>query len=153
MHSMNVNPIISQMATRLIPYVRAKLFQCVWLFVTPWNVVRQVPLSMGFSRLEYQSGLPCPPTRDLLDPGMEPSLLVSCIGRWVLYHYHHLGSPTAVWTGLSLFLSTHIHTLSLIWVVNFHIWNPYIFRYCIIFHWFVFTSQYLTDLLKIYDSL
>ena len=32
-------------------------FSHVWLFVTPWTVTRQVPLSMGFSRQEYWSGL------------------------------------------------------------------------------------------------
>ena len=45
---------------------------CVRLFVTPWTVARQAPLSMGFSRQEYQSGLPCPSPRDLLNPGIEP---------------------------------------------------------------------------------
>jgi len=48
---------------------------------------------MGFSRQEYWSGLPCPPPGDLLDPGIEPTSLAStCIDRWVLYHWHHLGS-------------------------------------------------------------
>ena len=42
------------------------------LFVTPWTVARQAPLSMGFSRQEYWSGLPCPPPGDLPDPGIEP---------------------------------------------------------------------------------
>ena len=35
-------------------------FSCVRLFVTPWTVARQGPLSMGFSRQEYWSGLPFP---------------------------------------------------------------------------------------------
>ena len=39
----------------------------------PWTVARQAPLSMGFSRQEYWSGLPCPPPRDLPDPGIEPA--------------------------------------------------------------------------------
>ena len=43
----------------------------VRLFVTPWTVARQAPLSMGFSRQEYCSGLPCPPPRDLPDPGIQ----------------------------------------------------------------------------------
>ena len=38
--------------------VRACVFSCGWLFVTPWTVVFQAPLSMGFSRQEYWSGLP-----------------------------------------------------------------------------------------------
>ena len=37
-----------------------------------WTVVGQAPPSMGFSRLEYWSGLSCPPPGDLPDPGMEP---------------------------------------------------------------------------------
>ena len=37
-----------------------------------WTVARQAPLSMGFSRKEYWSGLPCPPPGDLPDPGIEP---------------------------------------------------------------------------------
>ena len=44
----------------------------VWLFVTPWTVAHQAPLSMGFSRWEYWSGLPFPFPRDLPDPGIEP---------------------------------------------------------------------------------
>ena len=33
----------------------------VWVLATPWTVARQAPLSLGFSRQEYWSGLPCPP--------------------------------------------------------------------------------------------
>ena len=40
-------------------------FSCVWLCVTPWLVAHQASLSMGFSRLEYWSGLPFPPPQDL----------------------------------------------------------------------------------------
>ena len=46
-------------------------FGRVWLFVTPWTVARQAPLSMGFSRQEYWSGVPCPPPGDLPDPGIK----------------------------------------------------------------------------------
>ena len=38
---------------------------------------RQAPLSMGFPRQEYWSGLPCPPPGDLPDPGIEPTSLTS----------------------------------------------------------------------------
>jgi len=41
-------------------------------FVTPWTVACQAPLSMGFSRQEYWSGLPFPPPGDLPHPGTEP---------------------------------------------------------------------------------
>ena len=44
----------------------------VRLFLTPWTVACQAPLSMEFSRQEYQSGLPFPPPGHLPDPGIEP---------------------------------------------------------------------------------
>ena len=39
---------------------------------TPWTVARQAPLSMGFPRQEYWSGLPFPPPGDLPEAGREP---------------------------------------------------------------------------------
>ena len=44
----------------------------VGLFVTPWTVAYQAPLSVGFSREEYWSGLPFPSPGDLPDSGIEP---------------------------------------------------------------------------------
>ena len=44
-------------------------FTHVRLFETPWTVARQAPLSMGFSRQEYWSGLPFSPPEDLPDAG------------------------------------------------------------------------------------
>ena len=44
----------------------------VQLFVTLWTVAHQAPLSVGFSRQEYWSGLPFPPPEGLPDPGIEP---------------------------------------------------------------------------------
>ena len=46
-----------------------------YLFATPWTVAHRAPLSMGFSRQEYWSGLPFPPPGDLPDPGLNPYLL------------------------------------------------------------------------------
>ena len=40
--------------------------------VTPWTVACQAPLSMGFSRQEYWTGLPFPSPGDLPNPGIEP---------------------------------------------------------------------------------
>ena len=47
-------------------------FSRVQLFVTPWPVAHQAPLSMGFSGQEHWSGLPCPSSGDLPDPGIKP---------------------------------------------------------------------------------
>ena len=52
-------------------------FSLVPLFATLWTVACQGPLSMGFSRQEYWSGLPCPPPGDLPHSGMEPASLKS----------------------------------------------------------------------------
>ena len=68
----------------------------VQLFVTPWTVAHQAPLSMGFSRHEYWSG--CYfllqgifPTRDSLHLSS-----ISCIDRHIFYQLHQLGSSRLV---------------------------------------------------------
>ena len=73
------------------------------LFVTPWIVDHQAPLSMKFSRQEYWSGVPFPSPEDLPDPGIEPgspalqgySLLLS-----------HQGSPISTHWGEQLLYSS-----------------------------------------------
>ena len=52
--------------------VCVKSLSRVQLFVTPWTVAHQAPLSMGFSRQEYCSGLPFPSPGDLPNLGIEP---------------------------------------------------------------------------------
>ena len=52
-------------------------FSHIWLFATLPTVASQAPLSMGFSRQEYWSGLPRPPPGDLPDPGFEHASLTS----------------------------------------------------------------------------
>ena len=49
----------------------------VGLFVTLWTIARQAPLSMGFSRQEHWSGLPCSSLGDLPNPGIKPRSLTS----------------------------------------------------------------------------
>ena len=43
---------------------------------TPWTVAHQAPLSLGFPRQDYWSGLACPPPGDLPKPGIEPAVLI-----------------------------------------------------------------------------
>ena len=52
--------------------VKVKSLSRVRLFATLWTVAHQAPLSMGFPRQEYWSGLPFPAPGDLPDPGIEP---------------------------------------------------------------------------------
>ena len=67
---------------------------CVWLSATPWTVAHQAPLSMGFSRQEYWSGLPFP------SPGIFPTQrsnpgLPHC--KETLYQLSHQGRPLITW--------------------------------------------------------
>ena len=56
-------------------------FSHVQFVVTLWTIACQAPLSMGFSRREYWSGLPCPPSGDLPGPDQTQVSYVSRIGR------------------------------------------------------------------------
>ena len=57
----------------LPPACMPSRFSCVWLLATTWSVAHRAPLSMGSSRQEYWTGLPC----CLTDPGIEPTSLMS----------------------------------------------------------------------------
>ena len=85
---------------RSIPQVCTQSLSRVGLSVTPWAVALQAPLSMGFPRQEYWSGLPFLSPGDLPNPGIEPASPVSPALAGRLYH---LGSPnpshvTSVWS-------------------------------------------------------
>ena len=68
---------------REVPFlscILASMLSCfshIQLCVTPWTVAHQASLSVGFSRQEHWSGVPCPPPEDLPDPGIEPLSLTS----------------------------------------------------------------------------
>ena len=62
-------------------------FSHVQLFVTLWTVTCQAPLSVGFSRQEYWSRLPCPPPGDLPDQGIEPRSPVAPL--WQMDSFTH----------------------------------------------------------------
>ena len=59
----------------------------------PWTITHQDPLSMGFFRQEYWSGLPFPSPGDLPDPGIEPKCPAL---EKILYHLSHQGSIVRV---------------------------------------------------------
>ena len=63
-----------------------KLLGHVRLFAILWTVAYQAPLSMGFSRQEYWSGLPFPSPGNLPDPGIEPR---SPACTPLISHVHH----------------------------------------------------------------
>ena len=90
-------------------------FSPVQTFVTLWTF--QAPLSMGFSRQEYWSGLPFPPQGDLPDPGIEPvSLMSSALaGRFL--------TTSATWEGLKSYMTRHFtcHLLCS-WQNDYHLY-------------------------------
>jgi len=55
----------------LILFIVVQLLSHIWLFATPWTMACQDPLSMGFPRQEYWSGLLFPPPGDFPDPGIK----------------------------------------------------------------------------------
>ena len=75
---------------------------CMWvlshvqLSATPQRVARQAPLSIGFSRQEYWSGLPFPPPGALPDPGIEPVSLASPALAGRFFTTALLGKPKLV---------------------------------------------------------
>ena len=68
-------------------------------FVTPWNVAHQAPLSMGFRRQEYSSGLPFPSPGGLPNPGIKPE---SSTFAGEFSTAEHQGSPVYCVSGLLL---------------------------------------------------
>ena len=72
--------VASNGTTSFFFYGQACMLSCfshVRLFATLWTVARQAPLSMGFSRQDYWSGLPFPSQGDLPNPGIKPTSLLS----------------------------------------------------------------------------
>ena len=73
----------------------------IWLLAILWAVAHQAPLSMGFSRQEYWSGLPCSPPGDLPNPGIKPESPASLTlqtDSLPLSHRGILSSLTRDWT-------------------------------------------------------
>ena len=74
-------------------HVHAKYLQSC-LTLTVWTIARQDPMSMGFSRQEYRSGLPCSPSGVFPDPGIEPTSSVSPALQVDSLPLSHRGSRT-----------------------------------------------------------
>ena len=71
-------------------------FSRVQLFVTPQTVAHQALLTMGFSRQEYCSGLPFPPSGDLPNPGIKPISFPSSVLADMFFN------TSATWEALRL---------------------------------------------------
>ena len=82
----------------LFGYVRSYLWcvsvlSRVQLFVTPWTIACQAPLSLGFSKQGYWSGLPFPLPRDLPNPGIKPTSPTFPLLSGYISLLHNLRSP------------------------------------------------------------
>ena len=88
-------------------------FSCVKLFATLWAVASQAPLSVGFSKQEYWSRLPCTPPGDLSDPGIKPTSLTSPAGRDGQADSLPLvppGKPLCVYIYIYIYAYKYVHT-------------------------------------------
>ena len=69
-------------------------FSSVWLFATLWTIAHQAPFSMGILQARILEWAAMPSSRESFQPKDQTHIsYISCIGRWVLYHYCYLGSP------------------------------------------------------------
>ena len=93
---------------------------------TPWIVVCQAPLSMGFSRQKYWSRLPLPPPGDLPNPGIKPTSLSSSALAGGFFTTEPPGMPPGM----------------IIFVIVLGPWGPYPFILLIVF-WFPLVTSCL----------
>ena len=83
-------------------------FSSVQLFATLGTVAHQAPLSMGFSRQDYWSRLPCPPPGALPDSEIEPTSHVSFFAGWFF-----TTSATYQARNCFIYFSVYVHAQSL----------------------------------------
>ena len=88
--------------------------------VALWTIARQAPLSMGFSRQEYWSGLPCPPPGALPDSGIGPTSLMSpaLVGRFFI---NSITWEAQYCVCVYIYIYTYIHT----YIYTCHLINMY----------------------------
>ena len=91
--------------------MKVKSLSRVWLFVTPWTVAHQAPLSIEFSRQESWSGLPFLPLGDIPNPGIEPR-----VSRIAVRHFTVWATREAHWVKWVKLLS-RVQLLATLWTV------------------------------------
>ena len=123
-------------------------FNPVWLFETIWTVAHQAPLSMGFPRQEYWSGLPFTPPGDLRDPEIEPKSLVSNTGG---YNWMGLERLKVIVIFLK-FINTYYCYLFSFFTWFFFYWRIIALQFCVAFchtsTWISHRYIYISSLLN-----
>ena len=118
-------------------------FSHIQLFATPWTVARQAPPSMGFSRQEEWSGLPCPPPEDLPNPGIEsrsptlqadplpseppgkPKFYVMSIINILIFKTLNSLNDNLLWTFLPYFFKSEYCNTKSHWIMYFRCFVQY----------------------------
>ena len=121
--------------------VHAKSFQLHPTLSDPMDCTCQAPLSMGFSRQEYWSGLPFPSPGDLPDPGIKPASLKSPTLAGGFFTTTHLGSTFRI-----LF-----HTSFIVLFFSFrflHFYSLYLYLSCSCFKAVILLLRSIRILLK-----
>ena len=91
------------------------MLSCIWLFVIPWTVARQAPLSMGFSSQEYWRGLSFPSPGGLTYPKIRPVFSVSpaLAGR-----FSTAEPPGNPHIDIYTYIHMHMHAYKYIWEIE-----------------------------------
>ena len=108
------------------------LLRLIWLFAAPWTLACQAPLSMGFFRQEYSSGLPSPSPGDLPNPGIKLASLASptwegrffyCWATWeTIYINRYIRYSQRQALVLSLLLNIYVIFISIL--LNLSVYLP-----------------------------
>ena len=104
-HQKSRNFLVMNMKNDLVP---AQSLQSCLIFVIPSTVAHQGPLSMGFSRQEYWSGLPFPSPGGLPDPGTELASLAYSVWVGRFFTTEPPGKPTLALQGNKLSVLVYI---------------------------------------------
>ena len=96
-----ITPRVLQSFTFILHACVVNCLCVVWLFETPWTIAHQAPLSMGFTRQEYWSGLPFPSSGDLPNAGIKckPPMSPALAGRF--FTTEQPGKPHSWWPVLN----------------------------------------------------
>ena len=119
------------------------LLRHVWLFAAPWTAALQAPLSMGFPRQEYWSGLPFPSPGELPDPGiqpMSPALQVDSLPLNYLGHLHlyiHMILKNYIFSHIHIFVKSHLRDY--LWFEGLHV--PLVKSLWLSYWWLFYLSK------------
>ena len=97
--------------------MKVKSLSRVWLLATPWTVAHQAPLSMGFSRQEYWSGVPLPSPSKYLVHGKAKTRTQTCmIPKTIYFRVNNVGTAFVPFSLIFQVLVKSVQPASLSWL-------------------------------------